>query len=127
MKYHCYKCKVNIDEETRFTEASGKLFCNVCSVGATPCTDREKFIESIVGEDLKDVSYYFYNDNLFIKSSILSVDHRNLEVIFQNGSVVISKDVKITKIKKPSNVIKKFKWCYSLRDKYGELLGYLCK
>ncbi|MEG0368299.1 MAG: hypothetical protein RR585_15750 [Coprobacillus sp.] len=127
MKYHCYNCKSKIEESVRFIEESGKVLCEVCSIGTTPCTDRDRFIIDLIGEDLRDIYYYFYRDELFIKSPILAVDHRNLEVIFQNGSINITKDIEIIKIKRPSNIIKTFKWCYKLSNKDNELLGYIGK
>ena len=72
---------------------------------------------------------------MFLKSKIKSFEiiknstgeEDLLDIELENGHVGICKYSKVTKIKSPPNIILNFDWCFSIRNKDGELIGYIGK
>lgn len=87
-----------------------------------------KYIKELK-EQLKGGTYYYYKCGLLIKGKVKLVMENStdiLNVTFEGGVV----DVYIEKIKlirRPSNIIEKFEWCYILKNHYNEVLGYIGK
>lgn len=80
-----------------------------------------------LAEQLKEGTFYYYKIGLFIKSPVIEVfkiDDNSLTVNFNNGAVDVYLDT-IKSIKRPSNIVKPFKWCYVLKNYYDEIIGYI--
>ena len=78
-------------------------------------------------QQLKEGTFYYDNFGLFIKSKVISIEESDkdfLKVDFENGVVdVLIK--RICKIRRPSNIIAKFEWCYMFKNEYDDIIGYI--
>lgn len=76
---------------------------------------------------LKQGTFYYHKFGLLVKGKVnfvLEADDNVLEVSFNGGSVTVYLD-KIQKVYAPGHVIRVFKWCYLLKNNYGEEIGYI--
>lgn len=123
--YSCYKCGVSVPKE-HFTADNGIILCSNCSKGVKPCSDRAKFHIT----DLTEGFYYFYKHDLFIKSRIIKTTHNiggGLEIKFDNGEIIIWENSLVKPVRRPPNIINQFYWCYSIKNTYGDIIGYIGK
>lgn len=80
--------------------------------------------------NLKEGFYYFYKNDLFIKSRIININsdiNGDLEVIFENGKLNIWEDTVVESVRRPSNIVIGFEWCYKIKNVYGDIVGYIGK
>lgn len=78
-------------------------------------------------EQLKQGVFYYYKSNLMVNAkvyNIVSYDDGELEIFFTGGIVGVYKD-KLTKVKRPANILGSFKWCYSLKNEDDAVTGYI--
>ena len=70
--------------------------------------------------------FYYYKDALFINAKVKGVCELTscLHINFEGGSVDVCID-KFELIKRPSNIVEKFKWCYMLKSYDNECIGYI--
>lgn len=78
-------------------------------------------------KDLSKVYYYLHITNLKIKSEIYSVEHNRDEIYiqFSCGNLSISSDSAIIKVNKPKESEEQFEFCYLIKNRDGEVLGYI--
>ncbi|WBW97589.1 hypothetical protein [Oceanirhabdus sp. W0125-5] len=122
--YSCYECGVAVPKE-HFTAENGVILCEECSQGVKPCSDRKKFLIT----DLTEGYFYFYKHDLFIKSRITGLNPlgEGLELKFENGEVNIWGNTSVQAIRRPSNIICEFYWCFIVKNTYGDIIGYVGK
>ncbi|KHD14992.1 hypothetical protein AWN73_10820 [Clostridium butyricum] len=80
-----------------------------------------------IKEQLQQGTFYYYKSNLFIKSEVTRVVEMEdifLEISFECGNVDVFID-KIKPVRRPDNIIAKFKWCYKLKNEYDDVIGYI--
>lgn len=78
-------------------------------------------------EQLSYGTFYYHKFGLLIKSKVkivLQSDKNTLNVSFEGGTADIYIDT-IKPIRRPGNIIAKFKWCYILTNYYDECIGYI--
>ncbi|MBC2459389.1 hypothetical protein [Clostridium beijerinckii] len=78
-------------------------------------------------EQLLKGTFYYSNSNILVKGkvyNVISYDDGQLEILFHGGIVDLYKD-KLTKVRRPPNIISVFKWCYSLKNDDNECIGYI--
>lgn len=78
-------------------------------------------------EQLQQGTFYYSTSNILIKGKIynvISYDDGQLEIFFTGGIVDLYKN-KLTKIRRPPNIIGAFKWCYLLKNEDNENIGYI--
>ncbi|KGK81154.1 hypothetical protein [Clostridium sp. HMP27] len=126
--YFCYKCNKEVIEEEKFIAFYGEVLCNECSKGVEPCSNMFRLLFDI-SEDLLGVHYYFQKTDLRIKSQLTSVEHsrESIYIQFTTGNIVISDTSTIKKVKKPSNNIGIFEFCYMIKNSDNEIIGYIGK
>ena len=74
----------------------------------------------------------FYDDSFgkFFKIPVLYVRDRgdlitiHLDLVHGEAQIDVAPE-NIKKVRRPSNIIAKFKWCYILRNDYGGFLGWI--
>lgn len=80
-----------------------------------------------VKEQLSKGTFYYHKFGLLVKGKVnlvLEMSKDTLNVNFTGGTVDIYMD-KIKSVRRPENIIAKFKWCYQLRNEYNEVIGYI--
>lgn len=80
-------------------------------------------------EQLQKGTFYYYKSNLFIKSEIIKVvvmEGIFLEISFECGNADTFIE-NIIPVKRPPNIVKKFEWCYKLKNEDDECIGYIGK
>ena len=78
-------------------------------------------------QQLKEGTFYFHKFGLIISSKvnlILENSQNTLNISFNGGMVDVYMD-KIKPVKRPSNIIEKFVWCYRLKNEWDEEIGYI--
>ena len=78
-------------------------------------------------EQLQQGTFYYSNSNILVKGkvyNVISYDDGQLEIFFTGGKVDLYKD-KLTKVRRPHNIIGAFKWCYLLKNEDNENIGYI--
>ncbi|WP_294395291.1 hypothetical protein [uncultured Clostridium sp.] len=78
-------------------------------------------------EQLSEGTFYYYKFGLLVKGKvkmILQSDDNTLNVSFEGGTVDVYADT-IKSIRRPGNIIAKFKWCYMLKNYYDDCIGYI--
>lgn len=128
IQYSCNNCKKEVSREDRFIAFYGEVLCPECAKGVEQCTDMFELLYDIP-VDPTGVYYYYQKTDLRIKSELTSVEHsrNDIYIQFTSGSISIWKDSKIKKVKKPSNNKNKFEFCYLIKNRDGEILGYIGK
>lgn len=87
----------------------------------------------LLKHDLEDAYFYMYLSNLLIKlpinETIVSDDGINLELGSDGYShLIIWKEAsEVIKVRKPSNFVSEFEWCYLIKNEYKEPIGYIGK
>lgn len=79
-------------------------------------------------EQLIQGTFYYYIDALFIHAKVKNVCELTscLHIDFEGGAVDVATD-KIKPIRRPSNIVEKFNWCYILKSYDNECIGYIGK
>ena len=80
-------------------------------------------------EQFKAGTFYYYIDSLFIHAKvedICSIGKDSIRIAFEGGAVTIGID-RIKPIRRPSNIVEKFSWCYILKSYDNECIGYVGK
>lgn len=80
-------------------------------------------------EQLQEGTFYYQKFDLLFKDKvkeIVAAAPGILEVNFECGYVTVFID-KIKKVKRPSNIIAEFEYCYLLKNSYDEYIGYIGK
>lgn len=80
--------------------------------------------ELTIGKSKFLISSYGVCISLKIKDIKISSEY--LELIFDNGFVIIEDTTTIRKVKKPANTLGVYKFCYSLSDG-DKHIGYICE
>lgn len=129
MKYHCYNCYkegvyTEVEAKNRFVAEDGRVLCNKCAAGITPCSDRKRFFTDLIN-DKENSFYYFYKLDLFIKSKV--IDIKEDEIFFENGKLAILRETEIKKVRRPSNIIGEFEWCYIIKNTDADTIGWIGK
>ena len=78
-------------------------------------------------KQLQEGTFYYHKFGLLVKGKVnivLKVSEDTLNVSFVGGCVDVYMD-KIKPVKRPSNIIADFEWCYVLRNEYDDVIGYL--
>lgn len=78
-------------------------------------------------DKLKQGTFYYYIDSLFIHAQVkdtCSIGKENIRIEFEGGAVTVGID-NIEPIRRPSNVVEKFNWCYILKSYDNECIGYI--
>jgi len=78
-------------------------------------------------EQLQQGTFYYYKSSLLVSGKVYNVvvyEDGELEIFFTGGIVGVYKD-KIRAIRRPGNIIDKFKWCYLLKNEDNENIGYI--
>lgn len=77
-------------------------------------------------QQLTTGTFYYYIDSLFIHAKVKNVCELSkfLHIDFEGGAVDVAMD-KIKLIKRPSNIVEKFNWCYILKSYNDECIGYI--
>lgn len=78
-------------------------------------------------EQFQEGTFYYSNSNILVKGKIynvISYDDGQLEIFFAGGIVDLYKD-KLTKVRRPPNIIGAFKWCYALKNENSKVIGYI--
>lgn len=80
-------------------------------------------------EQIKEGTFYYQKFDLLFKDRIkeaIAAAPGILEVSFECGHVTVFID-KMKKVKRPSNIIAEFEYCYLLKNSYDEYIGYIGK
>jgi hypothetical protein len=80
-------------------------------------------------ELFKEGTFYYHKCGLLIDSKVnlvLEISKDTLNVNFAGGCVDVYMN-KIKPVRRPDDIIAKFKWCYKLRNEYDECIGYIGK
>ncbi|MDP4144109.1 MAG: hypothetical protein Q8936_06430 [Bacillota bacterium] len=117
-----------MNEEERFIAYYGEVLCPECSQGVEPCTNIFSFLFDMPS-DLNGVYFYLQKVDLSIKSEVTSIEHNREEIYikFNAGSLSICENSMIKKVKKPSKVKGKFEFCYMIKNRDAETLGFIGK
>lgn len=77
-------------------------------------------------EQILKGTFYYYVDALFIHAKVKNICELTscLHIGFEGGAVDVALD-KIKPIRRPGNIIEKFKWCYILKSYNNECIGYI--
>lgn len=78
-------------------------------------------------EQLKKGTFFYFKEGLILRAKIeivFDLTNNSLGADFNEGGVEIYLD-KIKKIKRPLNIVAKFKWCYMLKNYNDECIGYI--
>ena len=79
-------------------------------------------------EQLRSGTFYYYIDTLFIHAKVKSIcelsQSKCLHIKFEGGAIDVNFN-KIKPIKRPSNIVEKFNWCYILKSYDNECIGYI--
>lgn len=81
-------------------------------------------------KQLKEGTFYFYKFGLLVKLPVLKVIDKEdfITLNFANNGGYIHVFVEhMQKVRRPGNIISKFDWCYSLKNDYGDHIGYIGK
>ncbi|MFQ7000595.1 MAG: hypothetical protein ACLRRH_04530 [Clostridium sp.] len=81
-------------------------------------------------KQLKDGTFYFYKFGLLVKLPVAEVIDKEdfIELNFANNGGYVDVFMEyMQKVRRPGNIIAKFDWCYSLKNDYGDLIGYIGK
>lgn len=90
-------------------------------------------MEELLKHDLEEAYYYLNLPNIFIKLPITDVmcSDDGLTLTLGNdtySTLNIWKDAsEVKKVRRPSNIIGEFAWCYLIRNEYKEDIGYIAK
>lgn len=79
-------------------------------------------------KQLKEGTFYFYKFGLLVKLPVASVIDKEdfITLDFANNAGYVDVFVEhMQKVSRPGNIIAKFKWCYSLKNDYGDHIGYI--
>lgn len=77
-------------------------------------------------EQLLQGTFYYYTDSLLIHAKVKNICKFTdfLHIDFEGGAVDVGFN-RIKPIKRPSNIVKKFTWCYILKSYGNECIGYI--
>lgn len=81
-------------------------------------------------KQLKEGTFYFYKFGLLVKLQFAEVIDKGdfIELNFANNGGYVHVFVEhMQKVSRPGNIISKFDWCYSLKNDYEDLIGYIGK
>lgn len=81
-------------------------------------------------KQLKEGTFYFYKFGLLVKLPVEEVIDKEdfITLRFTNNVGYVHVFVEhMQKAISPGNVLSKFDWCYSLKNDYGDLIGYIGK
>ncbi|MBC5630633.1 hypothetical protein H8S20_17380 [Clostridium sp. NSJ-6] len=90
-------------------------------------------MEELLKHDLEDAYFYMHIPNLIIKLPIsevvVSEDGINLELGTDgNSTLTIWKEAsEVIKVRRPSNIVGIFEYCYLIKNEYKEPIGYIGK
>lgn len=90
-------------------------------------------MEELLKHNLDEGYYYMCQPNLIIRLPIADVSQSSDGITLELGtdgysSITIWKDAsEVIKVRRPSNIIGEFAWCYLIRNEYKEDIGYIAK
>ncbi len=90
-------------------------------------------MEELLQHDLEEAHYYLNIPNLVIVLPITDIsaseDGLTLTLGEDNtSSITIWKEAsEVKKVRRPSNIIGEFAWCYLIRNEYKEDIGYIAQ
>lgn len=90
-------------------------------------------MEELLKHDLEEAFYYMHMPNLIIKLPIVDVSISDDGITLEIGTdgkstLTIWKEAsEIIKVRRPSNIIGEFKYCYLIKNEYKEPIGYIGK
>lgn len=76
----------------------------------------------------KGVRYHYYVHSLTITSPIIHVEEYNdggMKVFFEGGQINVWDNSRITKARRPSNLIVECEECYEIKNEYDEHIGFI--
>ena len=79
-------------------------------------------------KQLKEGTFYFYKFGLLVKLPVAEVIDKEdfITLNFANNAGHVDVFVEhMQKVRRPGNIIAKFKWCYSLKNDYKDFIGYI--
>lgn len=76
--------------------------------------------------------YRSENENLFLRSKVVNSKKsfgitENILIDLECGSIYIDKSTEIIQVKRPKHLLIPFEWCYEIKDRNKEILGYIGK
>ena len=92
-------------------------------------------LKEVFEVNLLEGTYFFQKHDVYFESKIKSFEiikncfdeEDFLDIELENGHVGIGEYSKVAKIKRPSNIVKLFDWCFAIRNIDGEHIGYIGK
>lgn len=92
-------------------------------------------IEEDKSINIIDGCYIYQHNDIFFKCEIETItyvkddfgDLSYIEVAFENGCVILHADYPVKSIRRPSNCITEFDWCFTIRNNEFEHMGYIAK
>lgn len=90
-------------------------------------------MEELLKHDLEEAYFYMHIPNLIIKLPIVEVvasdDGINLELGTDGSSTLIiwKEASEVIKVRRPSNIVGTFEYCYLIKNEYKEPIGYIGK
>ena len=92
-------------------------------------------LKEVFEVDLLEGTYFFQKHDVYFESKIKNFEiikncfdeEDFLDIELENGHVGIGEYSKVAKIKRPSNIVKLFDWCFAIRNIDGEHIGYIGK
>ena len=80
-------------------------------------------------EKLKQGTFYYFICGMHFSSKIIGVkawksDSKTIEIKFEGGQLYSDC---FESVNRPVNFIADFEWCYELKNKYGDFIGYVGK
>lgn len=88
-------------------------------------------MEELLKYDLEETFYYLNIPNLIIVLPIIDIAASEDGVILtldedNTSSITIWKEAsEVKRVRRPSNIVGGFKWCYLIKNEYKENIGYI--
>lgn len=87
-------------------------------------------MEELLKHDLEEATFYYSKSDLVLRLPVLDIsksdDGISLE-LGDNSHLIIWHDSEVKKVKRPSNFIGEFEYCYLIKNSEKENIGYIGK
>jgi hypothetical protein len=78
-------------------------------------------------EQLKQGTFFYHRFGLLVKGKVndaFLINDDTLHISFNGGYLELIGN-KVKKVKRPSDIIAEFEWCYLLKNEYDQEIGYI--